>query len=80
MAELLSPPVISSSAAHLSSDALPQNRQASMPVGFYRELVALALFVALADLTIYRGGGFTGLAAFFIAALILLFVNSTRRA
>lgn len=44
-----------------------------------RELLAVSGLVVLADLTIYRGYGFAGLAAFFIAAPLLLWGAPRRR-
>lgn len=44
-----------------------------------RELVALGLLVALCDLTIYRGRGYAGFAALFVAAPLLLLLGTVRR-
>lgn len=44
-----------------------------------RELLAVSGLVVLVDLTIYRGYGFAGLAAFFIAAPILLLWGAPQR-
>ena len=43
-----------------------------------REIIALFLMVLLADLTIYRGHGFAGMAAFFVAASVLLRFGAPR--
>ena len=48
-------------------DALGQAQPARVKL---RELLAIAGLVVLADLTIYRGYGFAGMAAFFTAAAV----------
>ncbi len=45
----------------------------------WRELAALLLLVVLADVTIYRGEGFTGAALFFATAAALLVLGAWRR-
>lgn len=45
----------------------------------WRELSALLLMVALADLTIYRSHGFTGDALFFVVAPILILFGTPKR-
>jgi len=44
-----------------------------------RELIALLLMVAVADVTLFRGAGFAGHAAFLIAAPLLLAVGTARK-
>jgi hypothetical protein len=44
-----------------------------------KELIAIGLAVVLADVTIYRGHGFTGVAAFLLGACALLFFGKRRR-
>ena len=44
-----------------------------------RELVALMLLVLLCDLTVYRGQGYAGLGALFVAAPLLLMLGMVRR-
>ena len=44
-----------------------------------REIVALMLLVVLCDLTIYRGQGYAGLGALFVAAPLLLMLGMVRR-
>lgn len=44
-----------------------------------RELAALLLLVILGDLTLYRGTGFAGLAAFTLGAPLILLIGSPRR-
>jgi len=43
-----------------------------------RELVALLLMIAVADVTLFRGAGFAGYAAFLIAAPLLLAIGTAR--
>ena len=44
----------------------------------WREIISLVLLVALCDATIYRGHGFAGYAALFLAAPLLLLLGSPR--
>jgi len=44
-----------------------------------RELLAIGALVVFADLTIYRGSGFAGYAAFFLLAPVLLWFGAPRR-
>ncbi len=44
-----------------------------------REIVALMLLVVLCDLTVYRGHGYAGLGALFVAAPLLLLLGMVRR-
>jgi hypothetical protein len=44
-----------------------------------REILAVILLVILADVTIYRGGGYAGWAAFLVGAPVLLRIGSLRR-
>ncbi len=44
-----------------------------------REIVALMLLILLCDLTIYRGQGYAGLGALFVAAPLLLMLGMIRR-
>lgn len=53
-----------------SSDELPR------PPVRWRELIAVALLILLADLTIYRGEGFAGYAALFALAPLLLLMGA----
>jgi len=63
--------------------AKPQAEAAPLPAVTFagvRELAAIVGIVALADLTIYRGAGFAGLAALFAAGPALLLLGSQRPA
>jgi hypothetical protein len=44
-----------------------------------QELLAVLAAVILADVTVYRGRGYTGLSAFLLGAAVLLFVGKRRR-
>jgi len=56
------------------ADCQPQ----ALPVELLRELGSIAAIVALADVTIYRGAGFSGLALFFVAMPLLLLIGMAR--
>ena len=58
-------------------DILGRPRQEQPPVR-WRELLAVVLMVALADVTLYRAYGFAGYAAFFLAAPLLLCLGAPR--
>lgn len=44
----------------------------------WREILAVAFTVILADVTVYRGAGFTGLAVLFLGLTVLLLLGSAR--
>lgn len=56
---------------------LPASVPDELPLSL-REVTAVALWVALADLTIYRGNGYSGLALFLCVAPLLLLVGNPR--
>ena len=55
-----------------------RNGAGAQPPVTLRELLAIAFLVVLADLTIYRGLGFAGHAAFFILAPVILWFGAPR--
>src|SRR5262245_45475625 len=65
-----------------SVTAKPRANAMPLPasVAGVRELLAVTGVVALADLTIYRGSGFAGLAALFAIGPLLLLLGSRRPA
>lgn len=61
--------------------AQPQGLEASSrTLAIVREIVALVAIVVLADLTIYRGAGFAGLALLFVLGPLLLLLGTQRPA
>ncbi len=59
-------------------DELAPRRMESPPAVTWRELLAVLMLVAVGDVTIYRGHGFTGFAVFFLLAPLLLWMGSSR--
>jgi hypothetical protein len=65
--------------ATLVPEAAPPAPAAPEPAPVRRtELLGVFLLVVLADLTLYRGQGFSGLAVLFVAAPVLLWLGSPR--
>ena len=71
---VVAPPVIASQGVKAAAAG---EELAALPLR-WRELVALVLVVVLADVTVYRGLGFSGYAALFLAAPLLLILGSPR--
>jgi hypothetical protein len=68
---------------HIAAEVVPEVGSAEhlrslQPPLTLRELVGVALLVALCDVTIYRGAGFAGLALLFLLAPLLLLLASPR--
>jgi hypothetical protein len=59
-------------------DELAPRRMESPPAVTWREVLAVLLLVAVGDVTIYRGHGFTGFAVFFLLAPFLLWMGAPR--
>lgn len=72
-----SPPVIAP--VGVSPFAGPQSEVIAAQPITWRELVATALLVTLSDLTIYRGEGYAGYAAFFAGGLLIFASGANRR-
>ena len=68
-------PAETSSAGSPPAEAVPSPAREQPPVS-WRELLAIAAMVALADVAVYRGHGFAGYAALFVGAPILLLFGS----
>jgi hypothetical protein len=64
-------------AAQLETLCAPAEPPPQTPVTL-REILAIACLVVLADLTIYRGSGFAGYAAFFLMGPVLLWFGAPR--
>lgn len=56
-----------------------EDKHRDQPPIRWRELIALLLLVVLSDLTIFRGEGFTGSAALFVFAPLLIWFGAPRR-
>ncbi len=71
-AELVRPP------RRVSAPLDPVRSEEPAPPVKWRELLAIAMLVVVADATIYRGHGFAGYALFFLLAPVLLGVGAPR--
>src|SRR5688500_14667080 len=74
MAGIIESPPIAYAVKSPAAESPPRAATASMA----RELVAVLLLVALADVTIYRGAGYAGLAILFVAGPLLLLFGTPR--
>ncbi len=75
MASLVDPTFPAPATKPSAADAAPR----AVSLAAVRELVAVVGLVAIADLTVYRGGGFAGLGVLAIAAPALLLLGSPHR-